>query len=67
MNLKCPHCGNEEQNLIMGHEVPFVYDGVLYWSCMKCDRAWSRHFEGMPLRQATSERYVKWVNEAHHA
>lgn len=37
----CPGCA-AEQSFWMGHEIRGVYDGVLYWSCMKCGLAWNR-------------------------
>lgn len=38
---------------LIGHEVPGVYDGVLYWRCPDCGAAWPRFGETVPdLRDA---------------
>lgn len=47
----CPHCraelayrardGNTYSRKI-GHEIPGVYDGILFWSCPDCGGKWQR-------------------------
>lgn len=46
----CPECGGEP----LGHEVPGVYDGVLFWTCTACGLAWER--EGFTGRRASIAR-----------
>lgn len=43
-SLACPECGNRHGPAIIGYEVSGVYDGVLYWECLKCGLAWPRNF-----------------------
>ena len=58
--LTCPHCGNTTPD-IAGHEVRGVYDGVLFWSCDECLRAWSRDWTGFGRRQEIADTHVqKW-------
>lgn len=54
--LRCPQCGNEEQGKICGWEICGVYDGVLFWVCLRCHHAFPRPFDGNPLRNAMSEQ-----------
>lgn len=35
---------------MIGVEVPWVYDGILYWSCPDCNGRWHRWPEMHPLR-----------------
>lgn len=39
----------------MGHEVPGVYDGILYWSCPDCGFAWPRWTDGGRLTLRSGE------------
>lgn len=39
---KCPFCGeNSEENMI-GIEYPEIYDGVSEWFCKRCYTKWNR-------------------------
>lgn len=58
MTLTCPHCSNEEQSKIAGVEVQGVYDGVLYWFCQACGKAWSRDWTGYGRRAHIAARLV---------
>lgn len=40
---------------VIGHEVSAVYDGILYWSCPDCDRAWPRWVDGGRLTDEAAE------------
>lgn len=60
--LQCPHCEAGPAS-IMGHENPHVYDGVLFWSCLVCGKAWPRKFPGMDLRQIASENAAELWND----
>lgn len=42
MDITCT-CGNTE---IVGIEVQGVYDGILIWHCLACQRMWPRFDEG---------------------
>lgn len=42
----CPYCGNTNLAEIAGVEVAKVYDGALYWECLKCGHAWHRWPKG---------------------
>jgi hypothetical protein len=41
----------------MGHEIPGVYDGVLFWSCPDCGMAWPR-WTGSDRRGTQAAMYV---------
>ncbi len=47
----------------IGHEVPGVYDGILFWSCPDCGFAWPRWTDGGRLTDE-STRYSTLANEA---
>lgn len=38
----CPYCGNDHPPAIAGSVQRGVYDGVLWWECLKCGGAWHR-------------------------
>ena len=59
----CPHCGASRENVV-GHQVSRVYDGVLFWSCFVCARAWSRDWTGYGRRQQIADEYVRQFNDA---
>ena len=44
---------------MIGHEIPSVYDGVLYWSCPDCLHRWHRWPEGTRMHTAAAP----WVDE----
>ncbi len=46
-----------------GHEIPGVYDGILYWSCPDCGFAWVREMHVESLT-AASHDYVAAHNRA---
>lgn len=47
---------------VMGHEVRGVYDGVLYWSCPDCGRAWPRFADGEGRLTAAAAKFVALHN-----
>lgn len=53
----CPKCGAIEHDLL-GHQVQGVYDGVLYWECMKCGHAWARDWEPGSRREYRARELV---------
>lgn len=55
--LQCPQCQAAAGDL-MGHEVQGVYDGVLYWSCLKCGAIWPRDFGDWDRLNKASARAV---------
>lgn len=59
----CPTCGAPTERWL-GHEVRGVYDGVLYWSCLDCGRAWNRWPDDYGRRSETAERLVAAHNDA---
>lgn len=63
--LRCPDCKAEDHE-IMGHEVPEIYDGILYWSCMGCGFAWPRDWE-TPYRKVMAQVYAQRHNDAQAA
>ena len=75
--MTCPHCGNADAARL-GYEIRGVYDGVLYWVCGNCGRAWPRFTDG-PLGELSEEyvdkhetfhlfaHYVEAVLDHHHA
>lgn len=59
---ECPTCGEIDPSTLMGHEVPGVYDGILYWVHMPCNTAWPRFADGKLGRIA--DDYVATHNMA---
>lgn len=51
-------------NVALGCVVRGVYDGILYWVCPFCDRAWARDFGAALTLQRTSERHAEDYNAA---
>ena len=47
----------------IGVEVPGVYDGVLYWQCPDCGRAWVRNFGDYDRLNTLSAEYVERHNK----
>jgi hypothetical protein len=37
-----PHDVTNPESMLTGHEVPGVYDGVLFWRCAHCKACWPR-------------------------
>ena len=58
MERACP-CG---ANSWIGVEYRYVYDGVLFWVCEKCDLAIPRQFEAKH-RALASRNYARQYNE----
>lgn len=58
----CPHCA-APRDKHLGHEVQGVYDGVLFWSCTSCGRAWSRDWSDRPRIQQIADEYVRQLND----
>jgi hypothetical protein len=56
--LTCPTCGNTDGSKLMGVEVRGVYDGVLYWACMRCGERWNR----WPTDHYLHARAEKYLN-----
>lgn len=46
--MTCPRCTSAN---VIGREVQFVYDGVLYWDCGDCGKSWHRWPEGTRQRE----------------
>lgn len=61
--MKCPHCDNSDPALMLSHEVQGIYDGVLFWSCTSCGRAWSRDWSDRPRIQQIADEYVRQFND----
>lgn len=40
--LRCPHCQSKHPNHVIGVQLYGAYDGVLYWQCAECRKAWHR-------------------------
>jgi hypothetical protein len=59
----CPHCFTDPANWV-GVEIRGVYDGVLYWECMRCHRATPRHFPTGSRHRQHSERFAERHNKA---
>ena len=49
---------------VMGHEIRDVYDGVLYWSCPDCGKAWPRWNDGEGRLSFEAAKYVAVHNNA---
>lgn len=60
----CPHCGDTDLNNRWGHEIRGVYDGVLFWTCGKCQHAWPRLFHHGPVALASQNAAYEW-NRVH--
>lgn len=45
---------------VMGHEIWGVYDGVLFWSCPDCGKAWPRWTDGGPLSDEAARRVAEY-------
>lgn len=56
----CPHCGNENLGMMEGHEIPGEYDGILFWVCLSCGKAWRKHFENRRLSVLSQHRAIEW-------
>lgn len=54
----CPVCGDTEGSSRMGVEVRGVYDGICYWTCMKCGARWHRFPEGDRRRGAVEDTWA---------
>ncbi len=52
---RCPLCG--ETIVAIGHGAKGVYDGVCFWSCPKCEKAWHR----FPPGDRRRERLDAWA------
>lgn len=61
--MTCPHCGAGVEHIV-GHEVRGIYDGALFWACVRCARAWSRDWTGYGRRQRIADEYVRQFNDA---
>jgi hypothetical protein len=46
----------------VGHEIRGVYDGVLFWSCPDCGKAWPRWTDGGRLTDAAAD-WVRSFND----
>lgn len=47
----------------IGHEIQGVYDGILYYTCPDCEKAWNRWTESTDRLYQEAERYVRERNE----
>jgi hypothetical protein len=59
--LECVNCGSADD--LCGHEIQGVYDGVLFWSCLACGRAWPRDFGDWERLNTASAEYAERHNE----
>lgn len=50
--------GTTHFSRVIGHEVRGVYDGVLFWSCPDCGKAWPRFTDGRGRLTAISAEYA---------
>lgn len=49
---------------VVGHQMWSVYDGVLFWACPDCGKAWPREgFTGRRAEQATAA-VIDWNKRA---
>lgn len=63
--LDCPHCGNADVHAKKGHRIPPIFDGVLFWECLACGKAYPRIFVGASeranqLREASRNNVIEW-------
>lgn len=62
--LDCPHCGNADINALRGHRVDGDFDGVLFWECLRCGKAYPRMFvsgdEAKRLALAARSYVIEW-------
>lgn len=56
----CGNCHDVMPGNLIGHEIPDVYDGVLFWSCTTCGWSWSRGWEGR--RGHIADNYIRERN-----
>lgn len=54
----CPKCGRGED--MWGHEVQGVYDGVLFWVCAACSRAFARGWKSERLATLSADYAREW-------
>lgn len=57
----CPLCASTDNNARWGHEVPGVYDGILYWHCTACGHVWPRDFGSWVGLQRLADAHVAEV------
>jgi len=61
---RCPECNALWRDddgggvHIVGIEDPFIYDGVSYWQCTKCETTWDR-FKGHIVSREERDRRHK--------
>lgn len=53
MTARCPSCASPDVTAV---ELPWVYDGVLFWFCA-CTHAWPAYGPGHP-RVVAARRYI---------
>jgi hypothetical protein len=54
-----PHDETDPESMLIGHEVPEVYDGVLLWQCVHCKGSWPRFTDDDdPRLHAAAIRYL---------
>lgn len=58
-DLACPSCGATGGD-VAGVEVRGVYDGTLFWSCVKCGNRWQRFPEGDWRHDRTASIWATW-------
>jgi hypothetical protein len=52
---------------VIGIEQPGVYDGVLYWLCPECGKAWQRWTDPKMELHRRAQRFIDEINEARDA
>jgi hypothetical protein len=59
----CPSCDSTDPQKRWGHEIPGVYDGILFWSCASCGHVWPRDFGVAVGLTRKSEEYVDLMRQ----
>lgn len=63
-DLICPNCENFDSREFLGIEVRGVYDGVLFWVCQVCGRAFPRNWQMSQYRAEKAKEYAdRWNNQ----
>ncbi len=60
--VECPTCGLLTAHDVMGYHIRGVYDGVLFWLCKQCGRAFQRWPEDFYLH-AKAQPYIEEFNK----
>ncbi|HVQ18913.1 MAG TPA: hypothetical protein VMT27_07745 [Actinomycetes bacterium] len=63
---ECPHCRNNDQDQILGHEIP-DHRGNAVWQCLACGWAWPVGTLGDYRLDDLARRYAAWLNSGEEA